>query len=42
LEGFCFRNLLEVEDIECLGQMNVPGHESVREIPRRTLQFFWR
>lgn len=31
---------LKVEDIELLGQMDIPGHESVVEIPRRMVQFF--
>ncbi|MEV6406518.1 hypothetical protein AB0M58_26775 [Streptomyces bobili] len=30
----------KVEDIERLGQMDLPGHESVVEIPRRMVQFF--
>ncbi|GLF93956.1 hypothetical protein [Streptomyces yaizuensis] len=31
---------LKVLDGERLGQMDVPGHESVVEIPRRMAQFF--
>lgn len=30
----------KVEDIERLRQMDIPGHESVVEIPRRMVQFF--
>jgi hypothetical protein len=30
----------KVEDVERLRQMDVPGHESVVEIPRRMVQFF--
>lgn len=30
----------KVEDAERLGQMDIPGHESVVEIPRRMVQFF--
>ncbi|MDO0934447.1 hypothetical protein QQY66_23235 [Streptomyces sp. DG2A-72] len=30
----------KVEGIERLGQMDIPGHESVVEIPRRMAQFF--
>lgn len=30
----------KVEDAERLGQMDIPGHESVVEIPRRMAQFF--
>lgn len=30
----------KVEDIERLVQMDIPGHESVVEIPRRMVQFF--
>ena len=30
----------KVEDVERLGQMDIPGHESVVEIPRRMVQFF--
>ncbi|MFJ3673984.1 hypothetical protein ACIPSE_46870 [Streptomyces sp. NPDC090106] len=29
-----------VEDAERLVQMDIPGHESVVEIPRRMVQFF--
>ncbi|MFJ6569850.1 hypothetical protein ACIQNU_20755 [Streptomyces sp. NPDC091292] len=31
---------LKVEDAERLGQMDIPDHESVVEIPRRMVQFF--
>ncbi|GGU41220.1 hypothetical protein GCM10010211_00220 [Streptomyces albospinus] len=31
---------LKVEDAERLKQMDIPGHESVVEIPRRMVQFF--
>ncbi|MGW7527176.1 hypothetical protein [Streptomyces sp. NPDC054783] len=30
----------QVLDAERLGQMDIPGHESVVEIPRRMVQFF--
>ncbi|MYZ35718.1 MULTISPECIES: hypothetical protein [unclassified Streptomyces] len=30
----------KVEDAERLRQMDIPGHESVVEIPRRMVQFF--
>ncbi|MGW1746738.1 hypothetical protein ACWCRD_14175 [Streptomyces sp. NPDC002092] len=30
----------KVLDDERLGQMDIPGHESVVEIPRRMVQFF--
>ncbi|MFJ9158657.1 hypothetical protein ACIRPS_17860 [Streptomyces griseoviridis] len=30
----------KVEDVERLVQMDIPGHESVVEIPRRMVQFF--
>jgi hypothetical protein len=30
----------KVEDDERLGQMDIPGHETVVEIPRRMVQFF--
>jgi hypothetical protein len=30
----------KVEDAERLEQMDIPGHESVVEIPRRMVQFF--
>ncbi|MBO4255624.1 hypothetical protein [Streptomyces griseorubiginosus] len=30
----------KVEDAERLGQLDIPGHESVVEIPRRMVQFF--
>lgn len=30
----------KVLDTERLGQMDIPGHESVVEIPRRMVQFF--
>lgn len=30
----------KVLDEERLGQMDIPGHESVVEIPRRMVQFF--
>jgi hypothetical protein len=30
----------KVEDTERLTQMNIPGHETVVEIPRRMTQFF--
>ncbi|MFE9881905.1 hypothetical protein [Streptomyces sp. NPDC005784] len=30
----------KVEDAERLGQMDIPRHESVVEIPRRMVQFF--
>ncbi|MEW2297703.1 hypothetical protein ABZ719_34230 [Streptomyces sp. NPDC006743] len=30
----------KVEDIERLRQMDIPGHETVVEIPRRMVQFF--
>ncbi|WP_329141000.1 hypothetical protein OG552_22480 [Streptomyces sp. NBC_01476] len=30
----------KVEDVERLVQMDVPGHESVVEIPRHMVQFF--
>lgn len=30
----------KVEDTERLGQMDIPGHESVVEIPRRMVRFF--
>ncbi|MEU8827387.1 hypothetical protein [Streptomyces sp. NPDC048636] len=30
----------KVEDAERLGQMDIPGHETVVEIPRRMVQYF--
>lgn len=30
----------KVEDQERLAQMNIPGHETVIEIPKRLMQFF--
>jgi hypothetical protein len=30
----------KVEEVERLGKMDIPGHESVVEIPRRMVQFF--